>query len=91
MKALAKERDRRLGDGQRHLAADVRRHLKNEPVMTGPPSTSYRLRRLVRRNRAPSRPAQRWCSCSRCWPIVDVGAGRAPGARERPHRRAGGE
>ncbi|MBK8167740.1 MAG: serine/threonine protein kinase [bacterium] len=50
MKALEKDRDRRY-ETANGLAADVRRHLKNEPVTAGPPSTSYRLGKLVRRNR----------------------------------------
>jgi len=50
MKALEKERDRRYATAN-GLAADVERHLRNEPVAAGPPSASYRLGRLVRRNR----------------------------------------
>ena len=50
MKALAKERDRRY-ETANGLAADIRRHLRQEPVTAGPPSTSYRLGKLVRRNR----------------------------------------
>jgi serine/threonine protein kinase/tetratricopeptide (TPR) repeat protein len=50
MKALEKDRDRRY-ETANGLAADVRRHLRNEPVTAGPPSTSYRLGKLVRRNR----------------------------------------
>ncbi len=50
MKALEKDRDRRY-ETANGLAADLRRHLRSEPVTAGPPSTSYRLGRLVRRNR----------------------------------------
>ncbi|MBK7188674.1 MAG: hypothetical protein IPH86_08380 [bacterium] len=50
MKALEKDRDRRY-ETANGLAADVRRHLKNEPVNAGPPSAGYRLGKLVRRNR----------------------------------------
>jgi non-specific serine/threonine protein kinase/serine/threonine-protein kinase len=50
MKALEKDRDRRY-ETANGLAADVRRHLKNEPVTAGPPSAGYRLGKLVRRNR----------------------------------------
>jgi non-specific serine/threonine protein kinase/serine/threonine-protein kinase len=50
MKAMEKERDRRY-ETANGLAADIRRHLKNEPVTAGPPSASYRLGKLVRRNR----------------------------------------
>jgi serine/threonine protein kinase/formylglycine-generating enzyme required for sulfatase activity len=50
MKCLEKERSRRYetADG---LAADVERHLADEPVTAGPPSASYRFRKFVRRNR----------------------------------------
>ena len=50
MKALEKDRHAALRDGQR-LAADVRRHLSDEPVTAGPPSTVYRARKFVRRHR----------------------------------------
>ncbi len=50
MKALEKDRNRRY-ETANGLAADVRRHLRDEPVVAGPPSTSYRLDKLVRRNR----------------------------------------
>lgn len=50
MKALEKDRERRYetADG---LAMDVRRHLAGEAVLAAPPSTAYRLRKFVRRNR----------------------------------------
>ncbi len=51
MKALAKERTRRYGSPS-ELAADVLRHLNDEPVVAGPPSWSYRFSKFVRRNRA---------------------------------------
>jgi non-specific serine/threonine protein kinase/serine/threonine-protein kinase len=50
MKALEKDRDRRY-ETATGLAADVQRHLRSEPVTAGPPSASYRLGKLVRRNR----------------------------------------
>jgi hypothetical protein len=50
MKAMAKERQLRY-DTASDLAADVRRFMEHEPVLAGPPSRSYRLRKLVRRNR----------------------------------------
>jgi hypothetical protein len=50
MKALAKERDRRY-ESATGLARDVERFLKDEPVLAGPPSSAYRLRKFVRRNR----------------------------------------
>jgi len=50
MKALEKDRARRY-DTATGLAADIQRHLDNEPVVARPPSAVYRLRKLVRRNR----------------------------------------
>jgi len=50
IKCLEKDRARRY-DSASGLAADVRRHLANEPVLAGPPSTSYRVGKFVRRNR----------------------------------------
>jgi serine/threonine protein kinase len=49
LKALEKERDRRYATVN-DLAADIRRHLANEPVLASPPSRLYRLRKFVRRN-----------------------------------------
>lgn len=50
MKCLEKERSRRYETAS-GLAADVQRHLSNEPVVARPPSTGYRFRKLVRRNK----------------------------------------
>ena len=50
MKALAKERRRRY-DSAIGLANDLERFANHEPVGAGPPSSSYRLRKFVRRNR----------------------------------------
>jgi serine/threonine protein kinase/tetratricopeptide (TPR) repeat protein len=50
MKCLEKDRSRRY-ETVNDLAADVRRYLNNEPILAGPPSTVYRLRKFVRRNR----------------------------------------
>ena len=50
MKAIEKERRRRylsVAD----LAADVHRHLEDQPVLASPPSVVYRARKFVRRNR----------------------------------------
>ncbi|MDE0916114.1 MAG: serine/threonine-protein kinase [Planctomycetota bacterium] len=49
MKAMEKERGRRYSSAEA-LAADVLRHLNDEPVLASPPSTVYRLRKFVRRN-----------------------------------------
>jgi len=50
MKAIEKDRTSRYGSAA-ELAADIERHLASEPVLAGPPSTAYRLGRLVRRHR----------------------------------------
>ena len=51
MKGLEKDRRRRY-DSASDFAADVRRALNLEPVLAGPPSIAYRIRKFVRRNRA---------------------------------------
>jgi WD40 repeat protein/serine/threonine protein kinase len=50
MKALEKDRSRRY-ETANGLAEDVRRYLADEPVQACPPSTTYRLRKLLWRNR----------------------------------------
>jgi len=50
MKTLEKERSRRY-ETANGLARDLQRYLADEVVEARPPSTSYRLRKLVRRNR----------------------------------------
>jgi len=50
MKCLEKDRSRRY-ETVNDLAADVRRYLNNEPILAGPPSAVYRVRKFVRRNR----------------------------------------
>jgi non-specific serine/threonine protein kinase/serine/threonine-protein kinase len=49
-KSLEKDRSRRYASVS-ELAADVERHLRDEPVLAGPPSLAYRVRKYVRRNR----------------------------------------
>jgi tetratricopeptide (TPR) repeat protein len=50
MKCLEKDRTRRY-ETANSLAMDLQRHLGNEPVVARPPSTMYRLRKLMRRNK----------------------------------------
>jgi tetratricopeptide (TPR) repeat protein len=50
MKCLEKDRARRY-ETAAALALDVHRHLAGEPVVAAPPSTAYRLRKFVRRNK----------------------------------------
>jgi len=51
MKCLEKERSRRYETASA-LAADVGRHLQNEPVLACPPDTLYRFNRWIRRHQA---------------------------------------
>jgi serine/threonine protein kinase/tetratricopeptide (TPR) repeat protein len=51
LKAMEKDRTHRYSSAS-ELAADIRRHLANEPVAAGPPSRLYRMRKYVRRHRA---------------------------------------
>jgi serine/threonine protein kinase/tetratricopeptide (TPR) repeat protein len=52
LKALEKDRTRRY-ETANGLAADVLRYLAGEPVQAVPPSTGYRLKKFVRKNRGP--------------------------------------
>jgi serine/threonine protein kinase/WD40 repeat protein len=52
MKALEKDRTRRY-ESANGFAADVLRYLCGEAVQAHPPSTAYRLRKFVRRNKGP--------------------------------------
>ena len=54
LKAMRKERARRYA-GPRELAEDVARYLAGEPLLAGPESRAYRLRKFARRRRAPPR------------------------------------
>jgi serine/threonine protein kinase/tetratricopeptide (TPR) repeat protein len=50
MKALDKDRSRRF-ETANGFAEDIQRYLTDEPVLAGPPTASYRLRKFVRRHR----------------------------------------
>jgi WD40 repeat protein/serine/threonine protein kinase len=52
MTAMAKDRNRRYASAS-ELAADIGRHLRDEPVMASPPSTSYRFGKFIRKHRGP--------------------------------------
>src|SRR5262249_25418583 len=56
MKCLDKDRTRRYESAE-NLAADVQRYLNHEPVVARPPSLSYQLRKLARRNKSALRAA----------------------------------
>ena len=51
MKCLEKDRTRRY-ETANGLAADLERHLGNEPVVARPPGTGYRVGKFVRRHKA---------------------------------------
>jgi serine/threonine protein kinase len=51
MKCLEKDRSRRY-ESAAALAADVTRHLANEPVLAAAPSRTYRIGKFVRRHKA---------------------------------------
>jgi tetratricopeptide (TPR) repeat protein len=50
LKALQKDRSCRYGSPS-DFGADIRRYLRNEPVLAVPPSTAYRARKFARRYR----------------------------------------
>ena len=52
MKAMEKDRQRRY-PAVSELAADIRRHLDDQPVLASPPSPMYRTRKFVRRHKLP--------------------------------------
>lgn len=49
-KAMAKDRERRYPTGAA-LAEDLRRHLRDEPILARPPSAAYQFSRFARRHR----------------------------------------
>ena len=50
MKCLEKDRTRRYSSAS-ELSAEIMRHLRHEPVLASPPSTTYRIGKFVRRHR----------------------------------------
>src|SRR5207237_554542 len=50
MKCLEKDRTRRY-ETANGLAADLKRHLDNEPVIARPPSAGYKIQKSFRRNK----------------------------------------
>lgn len=49
-KALEKDKSRRYQSAA-EMAADIRRHLRDEPITAVPPSTVYQLKKFARRNK----------------------------------------
>ena len=52
MKALEKDRTRRYASAS-DIAADIQRHLTDQPVLAGPPSLAYTAKKFVHRHRGP--------------------------------------
>ncbi len=52
MRCLEKDRSRRY-DAVSDIALEIRRYLGGEPVLAGPPTVAYRVRKFVARHRAP--------------------------------------
>ena len=50
MKCLEKDRTRRY-ETANGLAADLKRHLNNEPVTARPPTAAYKFQKAFRRNK----------------------------------------
>ncbi|MFC1795119.1 protein kinase, partial [Planctomycetota bacterium] len=50
MKTMEKNRNRRY-ESVSEFTADIKRHLNNEPVLAGRPSTVYRVQKFVKRNK----------------------------------------
>jgi serine/threonine protein kinase len=50
MKTLEKDRDRRYSSVS-EFAADIKRYLNYEPVLAGPPSATYRIKKFIKRHR----------------------------------------
>ncbi|MFH1845270.1 MAG: tetratricopeptide repeat protein [bacterium] len=50
MRALEKDRTRRYQSAS-EFALDIERYLRDEPVVAGPPSTAYRMTKLIKRHK----------------------------------------
>ena len=50
MRAMEKDRSRRYQSAS-EFALDIERYLRDEPVVAGPPSTTYRLTKLIKRHK----------------------------------------
>ena len=84
MKCLEKDRSRRY-DTANGLAADLKRHLNNEPVIARPPSGAYKLQKAWRRNKLAFTAA----AAVLLWGFV-VSWGRKGAGGARPEQEGGG-
>jgi len=50
MRAMAKDRTQRYASAS-ELEADIERYIRHEPVVAGPPSTIYRIRKYIKRHK----------------------------------------
>jgi tetratricopeptide (TPR) repeat protein len=50
LKAMAKDRTRRYATAS-ELASDIANYLRDEPIQASPPSTTYRMRKYIRRHK----------------------------------------
>jgi tetratricopeptide (TPR) repeat protein len=93
MKALEKDRNRRYETAS-GFAADIERHLNDQPVEAGPPSAAYRFRKFARRNKAAIAVAGLvlfflvLLGIGAGWAVRDRAAREAELARERTERQA---
>ncbi len=72
MKAIEKDPERRYSTAGA-LAADIRRHLRCEPVEARPPTMAYRSLRFIRRHR--------WTLGAACFVLISIIGGAALSAR----------
>lgn len=88
LRALEKDRTRRY-QAASELAADVGRHLANEPVMARSPSAVYRLTKAVRRHRLVFGLALLAFICLAAFgTVATIRAGRIANERDRAHLEA---
>ncbi|MBX7103549.1 MAG: serine/threonine-protein kinase [Gemmataceae bacterium] len=91
MKCLEKQRDRRY-ETANGLARDIQRFLADEPVEARPPSSAYRFRKFVRRNKGQVVAAGLVLTALVAGVVgTSIGMVQAMNAREAESRRAEGE
>lgn len=71
IKAMDKDRMRRYQTAHA-LAEDIQRHLSHEPVLAGPPSKTYRLKKLLRKHRTQAVAAALIAGLLACIVLVSV-------------------